>query len=46
MFRFGHFEMSRQDFALIAQQMLGQVPDHAAGDTSPPLQPVQLALAA
>lgn len=45
-FRFGHFEMSRGDFALIAQQMLGQVPDHAATSAPPPLEPMQLALAA
>jgi hypothetical protein len=39
-FRFGHFEMSREDFELIAGQMLGEVPDTAAPE------PMQLALAA
>ena len=39
-FRFGHFEMSREDFELIASQMLGEVP-HVA-----PSMPIQLALAA
>jgi hypothetical protein len=39
-FRFGHFEMSREDFELIARHMLGGVPD-AISRT-----PIQLALAA
>jgi len=39
-FRFGHFEMSREDFELIAGQMLGEVPDTASPE------PLQLALAA
>lgn len=39
-FRFGHFEMSREDFELIAGQMLGEVPDTASPE------PMQLALAA
>ena len=39
-FRFGHFEMSREDFELISRRMLGDVPD-AAQRT-----PMQLALAA
>lgn len=48
-FRFGHLEMSRQDFELIAAQMLGHVPDASVALTAPePIQsrPVQLALAA
>lgn len=39
-FRFGHFEMSRQDFELIAGHMLGEAPRVASPE------PVQLALAA
>jgi len=39
-FRFGHFEMSREDFELIANQMLGEVPETASPE------PMQLALAA
>jgi hypothetical protein len=39
-FRFGHFEMSREDFELIADRMLGDLPDVASR------APIQLALAA
>lgn len=39
-FRFGHFEMSREDFELIASQMLGELPDAVSR------APMQLALAA
>ena len=42
----GHFEMSRGDFALIAQQMLRQVPDPPLLATPAAAEPVQLALAA
>lgn len=48
-FRFGHLEMSQQDFELIATQMLGHVPDISvvtAAIEACRNQPVQLALAA
>lgn len=45
-FRFGHLEMTQQDFELIARQMLGRVPETMATNEPRYREPEQLALAA